>query len=42
MDPDGREPGTFGYWLRLTVEELQKGGYSVTTDENRITVTRVD
>jgi uncharacterized protein (DUF362 family) len=42
MDPDGREPGTFGYWLRLTVEELQKGGFPVTTDESRITVTRVN
>jgi uncharacterized protein (DUF362 family) len=41
MDPDSGEPGTFGYWLRLTVEELRKGGFSVTTDESRITVTRV-
>ncbi|MDR1949799.1 MAG: DUF362 domain-containing protein, partial [Spirochaetaceae bacterium] len=41
MDPDSGEPGTFGYWLRLTVEELRKGGFPVTTDENRITVTRV-
>jgi uncharacterized protein (DUF362 family) len=42
MDPDGREPGTFGYWLRLTVEELQKGGFPVTIDAGRIAVTRVN
>ncbi|MDR1901392.1 MAG: DUF362 domain-containing protein [Treponema sp.] len=40
MNPDGREPGTFGYWLRLTAEELRKGGYPVTMDEGKITVYR--
>jgi uncharacterized protein (DUF362 family) len=38
MNPEGKEPGTFGYWLRLSMEELQKGGYAVTMDETRIKV----
>ncbi|MDR2133592.1 MAG: DUF362 domain-containing protein [Treponema sp.] len=42
MDPDGREPGAFGYWLRLSMEELRKGGYAVTMDEKRIRVISVD
>jgi uncharacterized protein (DUF362 family) len=42
MDSDGREPGTFGYWLRLSMEELQKGGYPVTIDESRITLVRIN
>jgi hypothetical protein len=42
MDSDGKEPGSFGYWLRLSMEELQKGGYSVTMDESRITLVRIN
>jgi hypothetical protein len=42
MDPEGREPGSFGYWLRLSMEELQKGGFPVTMDENRIRIIRVN
>ncbi|MDR2392860.1 MAG: DUF362 domain-containing protein [Treponema sp.] len=38
MDPDGREPGSFGYWLRLSAEELQKRGYPVTMDPGKIRV----
>jgi hypothetical protein len=38
MNPDGTEPGTFGYWLRLSMEELRKGGYSATMDEKAIQV----
>jgi hypothetical protein len=41
MDPDGREPGAFGYWLRLSMEELRKSGYPVTMDEKQIQVIRV-
>jgi uncharacterized protein (DUF362 family) len=41
MNPDGTEPGTFGYWLRLSMEELHKAGISATMDENRITVYRL-
>jgi hypothetical protein len=40
MDPDGREPGTFGYWLRLSMNELVKGGFEVTMEESRIKVER--
>jgi uncharacterized protein (DUF362 family) len=42
MSPDGTEPGSFGYWLRLAMEELKKGGYPVTMDEAGITVYRAD
>jgi hypothetical protein len=42
MDPDGREPGSFGYWLRLSMEELRKGGYPVTLDEKQIQVISVN
>jgi hypothetical protein len=42
MDPNGREPGTFGYWLRLSMEELQKNGFPVTMEENLIRVIRVN
>ncbi|MDR2019594.1 MAG: DUF362 domain-containing protein [Treponema sp.] len=41
MDPDGREPGSFGYWLRLSAEELQKGGYPVTMDPGKIRVIKL-
>jgi hypothetical protein len=40
MNPDSNEPGSFGYWLRLSVEELRKGGYSFTMDESAIKVYR--
>ncbi|WP_148136181.1 DUF362 domain-containing protein [Candidatus Formimonas warabiya] len=38
MSPDGTEPGTFGYWLRLSMEELQKAGFQTTMDEDKISV----
>ena len=38
MDPAANEPGTFGHWLRLTLNELRKGGIPATMDENEITV----
>jgi hypothetical protein len=28
VDPDGREQGSFGYWLGLTVEELRNASIS--------------
>jgi uncharacterized protein (DUF362 family) len=40
MNPGGTEPGTFGYWLRLSMEELHKAGISATMDENKIIVYR--
>ena len=27
MDPDANVPGTFGHWMRLSIEELEKAGY---------------
>jgi hypothetical protein len=38
MNPDGTDPGTFGYWLRLSLEELQKVGFKATMDEGKIAV----
>jgi uncharacterized protein (DUF362 family) len=38
MDPDGREPGAFGYWLRLSLNELVRAGFDATMDEGKITV----
>ncbi|MCL2758881.1 MAG: DUF362 domain-containing protein [Treponema sp.] len=38
MNPDGTEPGTFGRWLRLSMQELHKAGIWVTMDEAEITV----
>jgi uncharacterized protein (DUF362 family) len=41
MDPDSREPGSFGYWLRLSMEELRKGGYKAGMEEDKIHVQRI-
>jgi len=38
MNPDGTEPGTFGRWLRLSMNELHKAGIWATMDEAQITV----
>jgi uncharacterized protein (DUF362 family) len=38
MNPDGTEPGTFGYWLRLSMNELQKKGIKATMNEAEILV----
>ncbi|KUO76973.1 MAG: hypothetical protein APF77_19150 [Clostridia bacterium BRH_c25] len=38
MDPAAREPGTFGYWLGKSVEELRKAGIKSTAEEKKITV----
>jgi hypothetical protein len=38
MSPDGTEPGTFGYWLRLSMDELNKAGIHATMDETKMTV----
>jgi uncharacterized protein (DUF362 family) len=41
MSPDGNEPGSFGYWLKLAARELQNANYPVTLEENRIRVVRL-
>jgi hypothetical protein len=38
MNPDGTTQTTFGYWLRLALQELQKAGFPVTMDESQIRV----
>ena len=38
MSPDGTEPGTFGYWLRLSIDELHKAGIWATMNEPEISV----
>ncbi len=38
MDPAGTAPGTFGHWLRLSMDELLAAGYSVTMDEANMAV----
>jgi len=38
MNPDGTQPGTFGYWLRLAINELHKKGIWATIDEAEIVV----
>jgi len=38
FDPDNAVSGSFGDWLRLSMEELRKAGHDVTTDEDRMNV----
>ncbi|MDR3337432.1 MAG: DUF362 domain-containing protein [Treponema sp.] len=41
MDLEGKDPGTFGYWLALSMQELRKAGLPATMDESRITVRKL-
>jgi len=38
MNPDGTQPGTFGYWLRLSMNELHKKEIWATMNEAEIVV----
>ncbi len=38
MDPDNTDLGSFGYWLRLSMEEIQRAGYQATVDESYMNV----
>ncbi|MEM1569917.1 MAG: DUF362 domain-containing protein [Candidatus Bathyarchaeia archaeon] len=38
MDPDNVEIGSFGYWLRLSMDEIRRAGYQATVDENYMNV----
>lgn len=38
MDPDNTERGSFGYWLRLSMEEIKRAGYQATVDEDYINI----
>ena len=38
MNPDGTEPGTFGHWLRLSMNELHSAGIPATMNESEMRV----
>jgi uncharacterized protein (DUF362 family) len=38
MNPEGTQPGTFGYWLRLSMNELHNAGIRATMNESEIMV----
>lgn len=38
INPDINSSGSFGNWLRLSMEEIREAGYQVTADENRMNV----
>jgi hypothetical protein len=38
MDPDNSSPGSFGDWLRLSMNDIRKAGYRGTVDENEMNV----
>lgn len=38
MTPEGTTPGTFGHWLRLSLNEMLAAGYEFTMDEDEIFV----
>ncbi len=38
MDPDNTGSGSFGHWLRLSMEELKRAGYQVTVDEDYMNI----
>jgi len=37
MNPAGTHPGTFGHWLRLSLNEMLDAGFNFTMDEDEIT-----
>jgi hypothetical protein len=38
MDPDNVSTRSFGQWLRLSMEELNRAGYQAAVDEARMNV----
>jgi hypothetical protein len=38
MDPDSRASGSFGDWLRRSMEELNRAGIQATIDESHMNV----
>jgi len=38
MHPDGTEPGTFGHWMRLSMNELHRAGIWATMNESEMVV----
>jgi hypothetical protein len=38
MDPDNLEERSFGQWLRLSMDEINRAGYPTTVDESHMNV----
>ncbi len=38
LDPDNTAPGSFGYWLRLSMQEIGRAGYQTRVDESYMNV----
>jgi len=38
IDPGNNESGSFGYWLKLSIEEIKRAGYQMTADEDYMSV----
>jgi len=38
MNPDNTRKGSFGNWLRLSMDELTQAGYQTTVNEDQIAV----
>ena len=38
IDPDNSSPGSFGDWLRLSMEEVRKAGFRAMMDEDSMNV----
>jgi len=38
MNPDNTQPGTFGAWLRLSLQEITRAGHQATVDEDHMNV----
>jgi uncharacterized protein (DUF362 family) len=38
LDPDNTKNGSFGHWLRLSMQELQRGGYEPTMDTSKVNI----
>ena len=42
MDPDNNAEGSFGNWLRLSLQELMRAGHQATADDDQMNVYVVD
>ena len=38
MDPDNTNRGSFGSWLRLSMDEITRAGYQSTMDEDHMNI----
>jgi hypothetical protein len=43
MSPEATEPGSFGYWMNLSLQELEKEGFTeFVFEEDRIRLVEAD